>query len=93
MRYNIIDRERSIDTKTNDVNVVIDYLKNYKDIDFRDWSNIMDDRLSYDDGMKNLKNILINKFEGVPFDWSYGRNTNKIIIKSYRELNLNLLVD
>lgn len=90
MRYNIIDREIDLNIETNDVNIVIDYLRNYKDIDFRDWSNIKDDKLSYNNGKENLKNILINKFEGVPFDWSYGRNINKIVIKSYREVNLNL---
>jgi hypothetical protein len=91
-RYIIIDRQREIKNETDNVCDVIEYLRNYKDIDFRDWSSITDDRLSYIDGIKNLSITLEKSKGGTPFDWSYGSYTNKIVINTLRELNLEELL-
>ena len=70
-KYKIIDTERDIHIYTDNVDDVINYLYNYKDLDFRGWSKIMDDDLSYIDGKNNLRNILLNHKGGEIFDWSY----------------------
>lgn len=92
--YKIIDTEIDMYIDTDNVDDVINYLYNYKDLDFREWSKIMDDDLSYIDGKNNLRNILLNHKGGEIFDWSYqrwghrhgqtrfGKYINRIIVKN-----------
>jgi hypothetical protein len=84
--YKIIDTERDMYIDTDNVDDVINYLYNYKDLDFRGWSKIMDDDLSYIDGKNNLRNILLNHKGGEIFDWSYEtrfkKYINRIIVKN-----------
>lgn len=87
-KYQIIDEEIEMNIITESVDDVIKYLYNYVDYDFRNWSSLQDDRLSYLDGRDRVKSNLINHNGGTHFDWSERSRKYGNCIKQ-----INVLID